>query len=959
MTSQTFFDAPGGIRREGNDQNLTFTRTSPTTGTVCWAPTPPTGSGCGTPSGHYAGGLLVGSITPISQAEKPLDGTCCYSGDPTLSQQLFAGDTLGNAKVLWSSNTDTTTGCVELTGLDGNCSAYYFAFFAIDNTCRYNQDGIYSYSQTLATALVNCTQGSQCLQANGARPTDQLTLLTPGGDGIDPATKMYPVKLMLDGKPIDLALRGSKLTTYQSLVDELSTAWQRVGAPVLESPTPPHYGDFTNVNGLWYQFDGEVSRQIFPLFSNSDPQTPPIDAVWLNTSTNTLNTWNGTDWTFALPVIKYPQDPTVVACDQYWYDGETVNKFDGVTWIAQDTYVQATDPSLAPVLTCNTFWKNGQSFSRWNDTTLTWNQIQVTQFAVDPLQIPNGTFWFNPLTISLQLWNGLVWVNQTFVNSTVQPIEPLANTLWFNPALNSLAKFNGLTSDWDSVAVVVFIKPLNNVHVGEMWYNTTFDTLHEYTSTGWIDVTSTTLSISSNPAAAPVIAEGAVWQSTLSDIWFVRSGTAWVGVNVVDVTTDPRQLTFGHWFNPVTSTWYVRSGAMWNLVVPNYYTSYDPTIPQLGATWFDGTNLHQQTTLQAWTTVPFAQTPVSMTVGQRWLNTDTGAMNQWAGTKWVEQTVPYTVAFKPNNDILLSSTTCGEPSYIEVLDGPILTSLLRLIPSMPDPGLDGKSRTPMYAEVGVGTDGSVDERRMIIDNLYTRLGHPIINVELTRGQMDLAVQKGLDYIRRDSGAGYNRGYFFITLNPGQQNYTLTSKTVGFNKIVDVLYLYRPRGGFLNSTFGGEIYGQQMLQQLYVSGTFDILTYHLLASYQNVVAKMFASEFQFQWSERSRVLTIMRKIGRQERILIDAVMERTEQDLLTDRITKNWVENWALTEAKIMLGEMRGKYTSLPGAGGTISMNGESLKAEALNSQLALKQEIEDLLANDIETWGIGASITRG
>lgn len=265
----------------------------------------------------------------------------------------------------------------------------------------------------------------------------------------------------------------------------------------------------------------------------------------------------------------------------------------------------------------------------------------------------------------------------------------------------------------------------------------------------------------------------------------------------------------------------------------------------------------------------------------------------------------------------------------------------------------------MYLEVGVGTDGSVDERRSVIDNLYTRLGHPIVNVELTRSQMDLAVQKGLDYIRRDSGAGYSRGYFFLDLHAGQQHYTLTSKTVGFNKIVDVLYLYRPRGGFLNSTFGGEIYGQQMLQQLYVSGTFDILTYHLLASYQNVVAKMFASELQYQWSERTRVLAIMRKIGRKERILVDAVIERTEQDLFTDRITKNWVENWALTEAKIMLGEMRGKYTSLPGAGGAISMNGESLKTEALASQALLKTELEDFLASDVETWGIGASITKG
>jgi hypothetical protein len=277
----------------------------------------------------------------------------------------------------------------------------------------------------------------------------------------------------------------------------------------------------------------------------------------------------------------------------------------------------------------------------------------------------------------------------------------------------------------------------------------------------------------------------------------------------------------------------------------------------------------------------------------------------------------------------------------------------------PVPGNDGNDGTPTYDMLGVGTDGSTAERRQIIDNLYMRLGAPSINVELTREQMDLAVQRGLDYIRRDSGAGYNRGYFFLDIRAGQQDYILSSKTVGFNKIVDIMFLYRPRGGFLNSTFGGEIYGQQMIQQLYVSGTFDILSYHLLASYQTVVQKLFASDFQFQFNERTRKLSIMRKIARNERILVDAIIEKTEQDLFTDRMTKNWIENWALSEAKIMLGDMRGKYSSLPGAGGAVTMNGSELKSDAIAMQDRLLKQLDDYNVSDIETWGLGSSIVKG
>ena len=128
----SFFDTPGAIRTEGNTQTLTFTRTSDTTGTVCWSPVPPTPqTGCGTPTGHYAGGTLLMSTAPITQGDKPKDGTCCYSGDSNVSNMIFAGDKIGAAKVVWSSNSDTTTGCVSVTGLDASCTAYYFGFFAI------------------------------------------------------------------------------------------------------------------------------------------------------------------------------------------------------------------------------------------------------------------------------------------------------------------------------------------------------------------------------------------------------------------------------------------------------------------------------------------------------------------------------------------------------------------------------------------------------------------------------------------------------------------------------------------------------------------------------------------------------------------------------------------------------------------------------------------------------------
>jgi len=954
MTSTTFFDAPGGIRKEGNSQTLTFTRTSDTTGTLCWAPTPPTPStGCGTPSGHYSGGLLVGSTSPIEQPNKPTDGVCCYKGDPTFDPLAFAGDMLGNARVLWSSNTDTKTGCVTVDGLDAKCTAYYFAFFAIDNVCRYNQDGIYSYSLNHGGPKIECVSGSQTILTNGADLTSEI-----------PATVdrliNYPVTMVVDGKPLELVLRGSELTTYQSAIDELTSAWKHI-VPPLESEYPPFYGQFLQLGERWYQHNGVKYNEVFPKLQSTDPTLAIDGDLWFDTTARVLREFTiALGWSQVEPVITHPTDPTIVANEEMWFDGTTVRWFDGAVWVpVTAVYSQSTDPKLAPTLTGTTVWKRDGEFLRWNTSRNKWIPATALVYAGDLAAIPNGTLWFDLSGNALRMWNGVDWIAQAATVATQAPINPTLNQVWVDPVARVVRRYNPLIPQWETISATFYHKQLDIEAAGDLHYDPVAETLAIYDAMtlSWVDITSTLFATALDPSLPPTIPLDAVWFNTTHSLWFINSECGWEGTQeVIHSAVDPRTITTGFWFNSATQLWYERDGLLWTALNPTI-SAIDPTIPTLGSTWFDGVTLYQRSTPTDWTAVPFETTPSVVDVGARWLD-NAGTLHVWTGTQWDTVTPPYTVATTETDNIVITSAFCGSGSYIDITKE-TLFSALRFTLCTPRQGNDGTSGVPMYDELGVGTDGSVDERRKIIDNLYMRLGAPTINVELTRDQMDLAVQRGLDYIRRDSGAGYNRGYFFLDLQAGQQKYVLTSKAVGFHKIVDVLYLYRPRGGFLNSTFGGEIYGQQLMQQLYVSGTFDILSYHLLASYQTVVAKLFASEFQFQWVERTRTLTIMRKIPRAERILVDAVIERTEQDLLTDRTTKNWIENWALTEAKIMLGDMRGKYATLPGAGGAVTLNASELKTEAVALQEKLVRELDDYMASDVETWGLGGTIAKG
>jgi hypothetical protein len=274
-------------------------------------------------------------------------------------------------------------------------------------------------------------------------------------------------------------------------------------------------------------------------------------------------------------------------------------------------------------------------------------------------------------------------------------------------------------------------------------------------------------------------------------------------------------------------------------------------------------------------------------------------------------------------------------------------------------GIDGLDRTPAYDVEGVGNDGSPDERRELADSIRAQLGYPVIEVELTPYQMDEAIQGALESLRKRSEIAYKRGWFFLDIQPGAQSYRMTNKKAGFNKIVSVNTAHRFTSAFLSSAHGAGVYGQIVLQHLYNMGTYDLTSFHLVAQYIEQMEHLFATRLTFNWNESTRVLHLHQSFVRHERILLDCAVERTEQELLKDRWCKTWIEKYALSQARYMLAEIRGKYASLPGAGGGVSLNAAELITRADQDMADLYQQLDDFVASQVEDWGMGTTFVIG
>jgi len=249
--------------------------------------------------------------------------------------------------------------------------------------------------------------------------------------------------------------------------------------------------------------------------------------------------------------------------------------------------------------------------------------------------------------------------------------------------------------------------------------------------------------------------------------------------------------------------------------------------------------------------------------------------------------------------------------------------------------------TPSTDKIAIGNDGSYDERLRLIQILKGELGWPVMCVELKEEQFNIAIDNALDTYRQLSDAAYKREFILMTLIEGQQKYYLNSAVDRSDRIVSINKIHRLNILGANSlNWDSNVYFQTFLNQYYSSGYTDTLSIHLLHGLSEDFQRLFAGDMMFSWDEPSRELYITRKIARNEKVIIEAFMERTEQELLLDRWCRQFLQGWALAECKMYLGLIRSKYSSgTPGAQGPINLNGELLISEARQDMTELREQL--------------------
>lgn len=967
----SYNDTPNQIKNEGQNISLKFERIGESAGRISWnIPSP--SQGCSSENQAYNGIIITLDRTHTNASKSPINGTV-YEADNVIDTDLHVGDSIDTSLVIGAFYNDKTTTFLDITDLNEN-EAYYISGFAVDLQNRYHTQGVHAYSlDVINSTATDDKPGCQSikLSEDDIVLTDIVNLdpiiydfditynvpdLTAlqGETGIITTYNYIPSNSYQQNlEYTSISIDWSTNTTFDELLNSINFELKKLNNPFV-STIPPNTNQYywNSVDTTLFQWDGFTHIEQNIIYESTDPVIRSIGDLWFDQFL--LNEWDGSNWNI-IQYIKYHKDLNDLDCTDYWFNGSSIYNWTGDVWCTTVQYIQSNDPAISDTLECGSFWYNEDTLllnklspdNTWvNSDVIYWHE------ALDNLSV--GTLWYKDSTNELFEYDGITFNQISVVN--IEPTNPIIDDHWYDVDNETMFYWSGL--EWLNIAIINNETDPTDINSCDVFWNLVNDILYiwDITTLSWDNV-STFIQSEIDPLIDPIIEINSTW---FNNGLFVWDGMQWNDANVITYNTDPTLRVLDE-IVYIDSIWNRWNGTSWDSIeiIESSIEPTSGTLP-LNTIWFNSAN----NTLQLWNGLSWIQvaysstslTPINDTL---WLDTNDNELKSWYKSEWkiIKSDV---IASYEDGNIKFCSSLLGHASNVIINES--TDNLFRhifddIIYGRIIQGTDGVSDVPLYQQLGVGTDGNPDVRKELATTLMQQLGYPTVEVELSKAQIDIAIDSGIEEIRKRTGIGYKRGYFFLDMQPGQQRYMMTNRGNGFNKIVQIMGIFRTTSSFL-AGFDNGVFGQSAINFLYSSQGYDLVSYHLYSSYVEELETLFATKIMYQFNEQARTLDILQSGYRSERVLLDVSVERTEQDLIQDRQLRSWIEGWALAQCMLILSQIRGKYGSLPGANG-VSLNAGELYAQAQDMMNVLLLEIDDFVVETPEEYGLNSSILLG
>jgi len=226
----------------------------------------------------------------------------------------------------------------------------------------------------------------------------------------------------------------------------------------------------------------------------------------------------------------------------------------------------------------------------------------------------------------------------------------------------------------------------------------------------------------------------------------------------------------------------------------------------------------------------------------------------------------------------------------------------------------------------------------IKDFILARLGHPVVRVELTPYQIKTCVDEAI-------GTLYNHAPLFATqfvtfdTSAGINTYELP--TYILNNLEYVVYKktllsIQQKAGTLEFDFFIKYFQDNFLFQNFGIGDFYLLQQNL-----EMTRKILGQEGAFTVLNNQYLHITPKPVINGQTVI---VIYRALDSNTIHPAYRNWIQQYALSVAKGTLGQIRGKYATVPSPGGGAKLNGAELVKESVEE----KDKLLERLFNEFE-----------
>lgn len=219
---------------------------------------------------------------------------------------------------------------------------------------------------------------------------------------------------------------------------------------------------------------------------------------------------------------------------------------------------------------------------------------------------------------------------------------------------------------------------------------------------------------------------------------------------------------------------------------------------------------------------------------------------------------------------------------------------------------------------------AIKSKTEIKDWVYAMLGYPLVNVELTDAQFDVCIQNALQLYTKY--AYFDDKYLMVDANNYEKNKGIDLSQWNVTTVKDMVTTRDAMYGIGSSDFffgwpamlngqygGGPFFGSTYGNYLNWSGGF--VTYHNFIEFTELARRMTGSNPDFRYERNTKRLLIFpepyKRFKHHNWILLTVEVEPQIEELLGNEYVKRIV----LAYAKILLGTIRKKFSSVQLVGG--------------------------------------------